>query len=104
MKYIIVTVALITSCVGSEPEEPAQGELIVLWEKQTNLIDAPDAQPLVIEESKLIYTGELELVAIDSKNGDEIWRGIIDNERALVCEKLVFDEKRRKYSSVENEL
>ena len=95
--WSIFPMALFISCIQptySPPEEVE--ELKIFWHKETNLIDAPDAQPLVIEESKLIYTGELELVAIDSKNGDEIWRGIIDNERALVCEKLVFDEKRRR--------
>ena len=96
MKQIFLTILLITSCIGTEPEEIIKGELNVIWSKETNLIDAPRAQPLVIQDSKLIYTGELELVAIDANTGDELWRGIIDNENELISEKLVYDSKRKR--------
>lgn len=96
MKYILIMIVTATSCIGNEPEVNEEAKLEVLWSRHTNNIDAPDTEPLIIENSKIIYTGEIDLVAVNIENGEEQWRGTIDNERALISDKLLYDEKKQR--------
>ena len=99
MKQIFILLLVMSSCVSSPPEELEPTNWEVIWERNTNNIDAPDTQPLLIEDEKLIISGEKELVAVDIKAGNEIWRGVIDNERALMSAVLLYDKQRKRIIS-----
>jgi outer membrane protein assembly factor BamB len=92
--WSIVPVVLFISCIQptySPPEEVE--ELKVYWHKDTNTIDVPDAPPLVIENSKIVYSGETELVALETNNGEEIWRATLDGSDGLESVVLLYDKK-----------
>jgi len=95
MKNIFLILLIIASCSNNPANSKKNDEINLesLWIKNTNNIAAPKTPPLVIEGSKVIYTGEVELKALDIDDGTELWSGIIDNEISLVSYILVFDNE-----------
>jgi outer membrane protein assembly factor BamB len=99
MKHILILLLAMTSCVANNSDKPEVTMLKVLWSKQTNNIDAPDAKPLVIENSVVVYYGEVDLVAVSTETGKEQWRGVIDGQRALTSDVLLYDKNRKRVLS-----
>lgn len=100
----VVPVVLLISCIQptySPPEEA--NKLKVLWDKTTNIINAPNVQPLIIENSQIVYAGEVELISLDIENGEEIWRASIDGERNLESRKLLYDDQQERIVSNHHE-
>jgi outer membrane protein assembly factor BamB len=87
------------SCISAPPEDPRPLNLQIIWKTSTNNIDAPDVQPLIVDDAKIIISGQQDLVAVNINTGDELWRGAIGDEEALVSALLLYDEKRKRILS-----
>ncbi len=93
MRTPILILILISSCFKGPVEPIEDQKLEVLWTKTTSTVDVPNVPPLVINNSKVVYSGEIELVALDIKNGKESWRATIDGSEALESVVLLYDKK-----------
>lgn len=92
LEYVIILV-LISSCFGENPtniEDPKM-KMNKIWQIETHNIEVPSAQPIIIGDSLLIFTGELSLRAVRTLNGETKWRGEIDDENALNTKVMLFE-------------
>lgn len=100
MKTHIFILIIISSCFQGPVEPKKDQELEVIWIVQTNNIDAPSTIPLVIaNKEQIVYTGEVDLVALNMNSGEEVWRANIDGERALESIVLLYDESSGRIAS-----
>lgn len=78
---ILLSGLILTGCkdtIGSiEDQVPILREL---WSIETDLLSSPDAPPLLLGDSLLVYTGHEQLICIRTKDGTEKWRGEIDGD------------------------
>lgn len=87
-------VLLMLSCPNT-PKVKGETKLKVIWSTSTNLVDSPKTDLLLINNEKLVYTGEEELVAISVEGGTEIWRAEIEGWRALYNRQEMLYESNR---------
>ncbi len=81
-KIIVFSFILILTCPNSSKVKEEKN-LVEIWRLSTSLIDSPKSELLIIDNEKLVYSGEEELIAISTNNADLIWSGEIENGRAL---------------------
>jgi outer membrane protein assembly factor BamB len=81
-KIIVFSFTLILTCPNSLKVKEEKN-LVEIWRLSTSLIDSPKSELLIIDNEKLVYSGEEELIAISTNNADLIWNGEIENGRAL---------------------
>ncbi len=87
-------VLFMLSCPNT-PKVKGETKLEVIWNTSTNLVDSPKTDLLLINNEKLVYTGEEELVAISVEGGSEIWRAEIEGWRALYNRQEMLYESNR---------
>ncbi|WP_428236185.1 PQQ-binding-like beta-propeller repeat protein [Gracilimonas sp.] len=92
----LLIISFISSCLGDNPSEIEDNyaELKVLWKIDTNIIDYPYAQPLIIGDSVLVFTGEINIRALSISDGKTKWKGEIDGENALHTKALLYIDNR----------
>ncbi|MCP9292255.1 PQQ-binding-like beta-propeller repeat protein [Gracilimonas sediminicola] len=93
---LVIILFFISSCFGENPAkiEEKDVELKILWEKDTNIIDSPSAQPLIIDDSVIVFTGEVSIRAVRVSDGEMKWSGEVDGENALNTKVLLYTDDR----------
>lgn len=99
MRIYILFLIVMTSCFEAPVEPKEEQVLKVLWAMNTNNIAVPNVQPLVIQNSQIVYAGEVELVSLDVENGEEAWTAPIDGSRNLESTVLLYDESSGRIAS-----
>ena len=93
------SILFMLSCPNT-PKVEGETKLNVIWRAPTNLVDSPKPDLLIINNENLVYSGEKELTAISIENGDLIWRGEIEEERALYnWNEMLYDSKQQRIVS-----
>lgn len=100
IKYLAVLFFFITCCetpteteCKSPPEDTRKNTVLtVLWATETDIIVAPTFNPYIIDNEKIIYAGEIQLVSLNTKDGTEEWRGEVNGEEALRSKTLQHNE------------
>lgn len=98
MKNIIFLIFLGTClirCIGDtvDPETPLTNSLKVLWTHPIELVDTPDTDPLIVNEW-MIYSGEVEMTALNITTGKKIWGYEIGEGRAINSKYLAYSAYR----------
>lgn len=91
---IVLIVLFVSACFGENPTEieKPKPELNMIWQIDTNIIDAPSAPPLIVDDSVLIITGELSLRAQRISDGKTKWKSEIDGKNALDTKVLLLQD------------
>ncbi len=94
MKIFLVLVCLITliQCSGNsvKSENPIIKNLTVIWSTPLDLIDTPDTNPLIVNDL-IIYSGGLELEALNINTGEKEWGYEIGERRAINSKYLGYE-------------
>jgi hypothetical protein len=101
MKTIVLSLfrfllLLFLSCPNTHKVD-SETKLETIWCVPTNLVDSPKTELLIIDNKKLVYSGEEDLVAISVNDGTEIWRGDIEGWRALYNRQEMLFEPNREW-------
>ena len=95
MKYLSVVLLLI-SCIGNpnKTEPEIDIELVKFWSTNIQILDTPDTYPLVVNDM-IIYSGGLDLNALDIETGENIWSYEVGEGRPLNGCYIGYDEENK---------
>lgn len=86
-------IILILTCPSESQKNDPNENLKVIWNTSTNLIDTPQSELLIIDNFRLIYSGEEDIIALSLETGELKWKGEIEGWRDLQSYEMLYDSE-----------